>query len=292
MRIGFIGFGEAAYCISSGLSDEGIRDSIAYDAMKDNATMGRLVKSRAAEAEVALMEDARSVVEQCDLLFVAVPSSHSLDIAKEVKSYLKEGQHYIDVSASTPTAKRKIWDVIKDKKVLFTDAAMLGSLPQDRHKVPITASGNGARAFLDTMSPYGMRISYLNAEPGAASAIKLVRSIYMKGVAALMYEMLQAADAYGICDDIVASISDSFDGIPFREHLDRLVIGTAIHAGRRGAELKGSIQMLEEIDVNAAMTIAAKHRHELLEEYRFNEVYALTKPKGYQDIIERLRHNA
>ncbi|MFA5851456.1 MAG: DUF1932 domain-containing protein [Spirochaetales bacterium] len=291
MRIGFVGFGEAAYCISSGLNKEGIKNTIAYDAMTNNPTMGRLVKSRAEEAGVALMEDSRTVVEACNLLFVAVPSSYSLDVAREVKNYLKENQLYIDVSASTPAVKQKIWDVIKDKKVLFADAAMLGSLPQDKHKVPITASGNGARSFLDTMSPYGMRITYLNEEPGAASAIKLVRSIYMKGIAALMYEMLQAADAYGICEDIVASISASFDGISFKDHLDRLVTGTAIHAGRRGAELKGSIQMLDEIEVDAAMTIATKHRHELLEGYRFNEVFAFSKPNGYQDIIERLRHN-
>ncbi len=291
MRIGFIGFGEAAFCISSGLGTEGIKNIIAYDAMAEDATMGRLVKSRASEAGVELMENSRDLVEKCDLLFVAVPSSYSLDVAKEVKDWLREGQSYIDVSASTPTVKQKIWDTIQERKVLFTDAAMLGSLPQDKHKVPITASGNGAKAFYDAMTPYGMRITYLNAEPGAASAIKLVRSIYMKGIAALMYETLQAADAYGICDDIVTSISESFDGIPFREHLDRLVIGTAIHARRRGAELKGSIQMLEEIDVDAAMTIAAKHRHELLEGYRFNEVYALSKPKGYRDIIDRLKHN-
>ncbi len=146
MRIGFVGFGEAAYCISSGLNKEGIKNTIAYDAMMNNPTMGRLVKSRAEEAGVALMEDSRTVVEACDLLFVAVPSSYSLDVAREVKNYLKENQLYIDVSASTPAVKQKIWDVIKDKKVMFTIRyARVAS--QDKHTVPITASVNERDRF-------------------------------------------------------------------------------------------------------------------------------------------------
>lgn len=290
MHIGFIGFGEAAFCISSGLRGEGIREIIAFDSMANHGTTGKLIASRADEAGVTLVKEAPIVVEQSDILFVAVPSTFTLDVAEQIKSYLKPGQLYIDVSASTPATKTEIWHAIQNRGVFFADAAMLGSLPLDKHRVPITASGNGAQAFYDAMTPLGMRITVLNGEPGAASAIKLIRSIYMKGVAALMFEMLQAADAYQVCDELVTSIANSFDGISFKDHLNRLVTGTAIHASRRTAELKGSIQMLEEIDIDAAMTIAAKHRHELLEGFRFNEVYALTKPKGYQEIIERLRH--
>ena len=68
---------------------------------------------------------------------------------------LRPGQLYVDVSASTPSTKEKIWAAIQPTGVLFVDAAMLGSLPQKRHKVPITASGNGAAALKERMEPYG-----------------------------------------------------------------------------------------------------------------------------------------
>ena len=80
---------------------------------------------------------------------------------------------------------------------------MLGSLPKDKHQVPITASGNGAKVFYDLMSPYGMKINPINEKVGDASAIKLVRSLFMKGIASLMIDTMQAADAYGISDEIV-----------------------------------------------------------------------------------------
>lgn len=292
MKIGFIGFGEAAFCICSGLHQEGVEGITAYDTLATHETMGPAVRQRAEQAGVVLCESVAKVAEQADMLFAAVPSSYTLDVCKTVLPYLHSGQIYADVSASTPKTKKEIWALLEKTGVLFTDAAMLGSLPQDKHRVPITASGNGALAFHKAMTPYGMRITCVEGGAGAASAIKLVRSIYMKGMAALMVEMLSAADAYDVTDAVVDSIAKSMDGIAFTDHLKRLVTGTAIHAKRRAAELKGSIQMLDECGIDDAMTVASKHKHELMEEYRFSEKYLIAKPSGYGEIITQMRKKA
>jgi 3-hydroxyisobutyrate dehydrogenase-like beta-hydroxyacid dehydrogenase len=136
-----------------------------------------------------------------------------------------------------------------------------------------------------------MKITLAGEKAGAASAIKLVRSIFMKGLAGLMFEMLQGADAYGVSDEVVTSIGKSLDGIAFSSHLERLITGTALHCGRRAAELKGSIAMLEEAGLAPEMTIAAKHRHEMLEPYDFAERFVGKKPDGWQEIIEIIRVN-
>lgn len=289
MKIGFIGYGEAAYNISLGLGKEGLTGIMAYDAMADDPVMGKLVKSRAAEAEVTLKETAKEVAKECDMIFAAVPSSFTLDVCESIREVLDAGKLYVDVSASTPAVKEKIWNAIRNSGVLFVDAAMLGSLPKDKHQVPITASGNGAEAFKEKMTPYGMKITTVGEKEGAASAIKLVRSIYMKGIAALMIEMVQAADAYGVADEVISSISESMDNIPFTSHLDRLVTGTAIHCHRRAAELKGSIAMLTECGLGAEMTAAAKEKLENLEPYRFAERYVEQKPDGWKSIVDVMK---
>ena len=97
------------------------------------------------------------------------------------------------------------------------------------------------------------------------------------------------ADAYGVSDEIVASLSKSLDGIPFTSHLDRIVTGTALHCTRRAAELKGSVAMQEEAGLNPEMTLAAKHGHEALEKYEFSKRYVGSKPAGWQEIIEAIR---
>ena len=291
MNIGFIGYGEAAFNISLGLGQEGLSGIRATDAMMDHPVMGVQVHDRAKQAGVALVSSAAEVAQWADVLFAAVLSSFTLDVCREVKDCLRPGQLYIDVSASTPATKEAIWDLIGGTGVLFVDAAMLGSLPKDKHQVPITASGNGASKFQEVMAPHGMKITLAGEKAGAASAIKLVRSIFMKGIASLMIEMLQAADAYGVSDEVVSSISKSMDGIPFTSHLDRLVTGSALHCTRRAAELKGSIAMLSEAELSPEMTTAAKHRLEALEPYEFAKKYVEKKPGGWQEIIQAIRVN-
>lgn len=257
----------------------------AYDAMPPDSPRGGIVAKRAAETSVTLLPSAGEVAERVDVLIASAPSSCTLAVCEEVLDFLKEGRIYADVSASTPAVKERIWDLLEPKGVLFVDAAMLGSLPQDLHRVPITASGNGAQAFYDAMTPLGMRITLAGERPGAASAIKLVRSIFMKGLAACMYEMLQGADAYGVSEAVVASTSKSLDGIPFVQHLNRLVTGTAVHATRRAAELGGSVKMLEECGLDASMSEAARHKHELIGAYRFAEA----EPGDWGAVIRAMR---
>ena len=289
MNIGFIGYGEAAFNISLGLSGEGVTGIRATDAMMEHEVMGKQVHSRAEQAGVELVSSACEIARWADVLFAAVPSSFTMDVCQEVKGDLRPGQLYVDVSASTPATKEAIWAEIKDTGVFFVDAAMLGSLPKDKHQVPITASGNGAAKFHEVMTSYGMKITLAGEKAGSASAIKLVRSIFMKGIAALMIDTMQAADAYGVSDEIVASLGKSLDGIPFQSHLDRLVTGTALHCTRRAAELKGSVAMQEEAGLSPEMTLAAKHGHEALAKYEFAKRYVDSKPSGWQEIIEAIR---
>ncbi|WP_288274164.1 DUF1932 domain-containing protein, partial [uncultured Acidaminococcus sp.] len=255
MNIGFIGFGEAAFNIAQGLYGEGIRGIKAHDAMQNHEVMGKLVHKRAEEAHVTLVDDSRDLVDWADVVFAAVPSTFTMGVCDEIKDHLRKGQLYVDVSASTPATKQAIWEKIKDTGVLFTDGAMLGSLPKKKHQVPITASGNGAAAFKETMAPYHMDITLAGEKAGSASAIKLVRSIFMKGIASLMIEMLEGAHAYGVAEEVVNSLSKSLDGTPFVSHLNRLVTGTGVHAKRRGHELEGSIDLLKDAGVEPLMTV-------------------------------------
>lgn len=292
MNIGFIGFGEAAFNIAQGLYGEGIRGIKAHDAMQNHEVMGKLVHKRAEEAHVTLVDDSRDLVDWADVVFAAVPSTFTMGVCDEIKDHLRKGQLYVDVSASTPATKQAIWEKIKDTGVLFTDGAMLGSLPKKKHQVPITASGNGAAAFKETMAPYHMDITLAGEKAGSASAIKLVRSIFMKGIASLMIEMLEGAHAYGVAEEVVNSLSKSLDGTPFVSHLNRLVTGTGVHAKRRGHELEGSIDLLKDAGVEPLMTVAAKASHEMLVPFDFAEKLVDAAPTKWEQIVDPLLEEA
>ena len=286
IKLGFIGFGEAAFNISKGLFAEGFTGIIAYDVMANQKPMCNSIYSRAKEAEVTILPNVGDVVKQVDVVIVSVPSSYTMDACHSIIQYLIPGQIYVDVGASTPEIKKQEWELVKVKGALFSDSAMLGSLPALKHKVPILASGNGASKFRDIFIPYGMKIDVVGELPGEASAIKLLRSIFMKGIAALMIEMLEGSEAYGVSDQVINSISSSLDNISFKEHLDRIVTGTAIHAHRRAEELVGSIQLLEDVGLKYYMTEISKKGHNMLEPYNFADRFIDHNPNGWKEILD------
>ena len=288
MTLGFIGFGEAAYCMCKGFRGEGLTDIIAYDAMQQDEKHGPLVHRRAAETATPLLQSAEDVAAQADVLFVAVPCMYCVSVAERVAGSLRAGTIYADVSASSPEEMQQAWAALKDKNVYFADVALLGSVPPDQHRVPILASGNGADRFRDTMTPYGMRIESIAGEPGQASAVKLIRSIYMKGVSAIMLEMMCAAEAYGVTDLVLDSLSRSMDPIPLASHLNRLITGMAVHSRRRSAELGSSVELQEKAGLEHLMSSAAQKTHDAVVQAGLCDRYAGERPKDWHEVVQEM----
>lgn len=288
MKLGYIGFGEAAFQMSSGLRDEGLASIVAYDPMYDHPTFGPIVKERLEKSGVLFIKSAEELVNQVDTIISAVPASKSFEAFESVEHVLKPGLLYVDVTASTPDNKKRIAERLTGTGVYFVDAAMLGSLPVYRHKVPISASGNGTDLFMERMLPYGMDISKVSDIAGDASAIKLVRSIYMKGIAALMIEMLNVACKYKIEDYVLPSLSENLDSKTFLQTMNRLVTGTSIHAERRAIELEGSLEMLNDAGIDASMTIAAINKHRLVAGYGLKEKFQGKTPKEWAEVIKEI----
>lgn len=285
MKLGFIGFGEAASAIASGLGEDGLKEIKAFDAMANDATMGKLVHKRAEATNVELVDSAKDLVESVDIIMTVVPPVLSLGVCEGIVEFLKPGQIYVDVTAALPDNKIKMADMVQAQGALYADVAMLGAVPKNKHKVPITASGLGAAKYKEIMEPYGMKITLAGDTPGSAAAIKLVRSVFMKGIATLMLEMLEAANAYGVTDEVVTSIGKSMDNTAFTDHLNHFIIGSAIHCKRRSGELAGSIDLLEAKNLGSEMTKATKSKLDKLIDYNFMAQFVEKKPADYKEMI-------
>ncbi|WP_255286559.1 MULTISPECIES: prephenate dehydrogenase/arogenate dehydrogenase family protein [unclassified Bacillus (in: firmicutes)] len=286
MRLGLIGFGEAAFELSIGLRKEGLETIYAHDVMLDHPTFGTQIKERASQAQVQILDTPEDVLKQVDVVIVAVPADKSYGVSEELKPHLKKDCIYVDVSASTPVVKQNISKNIEENGVLFVDAAMMGPLPVYKHKVPILASGSGVDRFISLMAPYEMVIKKVSGNPGDASAVKLIRSIHMKGVVALYLELLEAAHAFNVENLVLDSLSETMDSNGFEQTMNRLVTGTSIHALRRSIELDGSIQMLDGSNINSSMSKAAKEKLEQLAKLNLREKFKGQKPESWLDVIE------
>ncbi|MGZ4310454.1 MAG: NAD(P)-dependent oxidoreductase, partial [Gaiellaceae bacterium] len=63
----------------------------------------------------------------------------------------------------------------------------LGVVPASGLATPALASGAGAGRFAELFRPLGMPVEVVGPRPGDAAGLKLLRSVFMKGMAAAAY---------------------------------------------------------------------------------------------------------
>jgi 3-hydroxyisobutyrate dehydrogenase-like beta-hydroxyacid dehydrogenase len=129
----------------------------------------------------------------------------------------------------------------------FVDASIMGPVDIMGLKVPFVASGKHATEFRDRMTPHGMVINVVGSKPGDASAMKLIRSVLMKGLAAILLETMEAARRRNVLDEVARDVSTTFNEIPFEKIIRRYICGTAVHCERRLHEMKDCLELLQEM---------------------------------------------
>jgi 3-hydroxyisobutyrate dehydrogenase-like beta-hydroxyacid dehydrogenase len=289
-KLGFIGFGEAAYNISKGLKKEGFADIIAYDKYYDTAPQSDLICKRAKELSVELMPTHQALVENSEIVISAVSANMSIPLAQLSQAFLKPSQLYVDVNATSPMTKEEA-DKIISPVALFADAAIMGPVPTYGHKVPISVSGKGARKFADTMTPFGMNITFMDAPAGSASASKMFRSIFMKGFVTLLLEMLVAGHKYGVEDDVLASVKETLTAGPLMDVINGLVARGVIHSARREHEMDEVIATLDLLQVDAIMSKATKEKLHWCTGLKLKEYFKGVPPKDFHEIFTALDQN-
>ncbi|QQK77721.1 NAD(P)-dependent oxidoreductase [Salicibibacter cibarius] len=289
MNIGFIGYGDASFALSSGFrkEDQSI-DLIAYDPMAFHSNFKELIQTRSKSENVQIVNSMEEVCKQTDLLFVAVPATKALEVAKEIKPFISEKHIYVDVTAASPEVKRKAHFEVRKSEALFVDCAMVGPLLVEKHKVPMLISGPGVEVLAEKLKNYHMNLKIISGNPGDSTAIKLVRSIYMKGFATLNIEMLQAARTFGVEDTVIEGIGHTMDGDSYESSMNRMVTGTSIHAERRSAELDGSITMLEEANIHSVMATAVKEKLDFISSFGLRDSFSGEAPEQWEDVIDSM----
>jgi 3-hydroxyisobutyrate dehydrogenase-like beta-hydroxyacid dehydrogenase len=285
VKLGVIGFGEAGFELSRGLKGEGLEDILAFDALQDDPVYGKLVQERVRNSGVMLAHSAKELLETANVILAAVQGDKALQVAQQSAPFLKTGKLYVDVSASSPETKRRIWETIRATGVCFVDAAMLGPLPTFKHQVPILASGNGADAFVKAMQPYGMKIQKVSEIAGEATAIKLVQSIFTKGLCALLIELLEAGSILKIDHLVLKTIVDFMNAASLETMINRLVTSSAIHAERRAHEMEAVVELLESVNVEPTMAKAIHERLNWLESKKLKQKFGGKSPASWQDVV-------
>lgn len=257
MTVGFIGFGEADSSIALGLHGEGVEEILYFDAMQNDPRFSEKIKAKGDAAGAEQCASAAEVARRAQVIFSAVPSNFAVSAAEGALDGVHEGLIYTDVSTATPADKRSISDMIAARGGAYVDGAMMGPLLQDKHKVSMLLSGKASQRLKDAMAPYNMRMTVVGDVPGVATSMKFIRSIYAKGISTLFIELFLAAQKFGVEEDIVASLVNTY-GEDIVNVIDRNLSGSILHADRREHEMQNVVDFLKSEGLPFTMSEATR----------------------------------
>ncbi len=288
VSLGLIGFGEVGSGLGLGLRREGLERVCAYDRFAFSGPYANLIQGRAHDAGVRLVTSPAELVEACELILGATPGSESVQVAEALAPYLGHRHLYVDLAAATPKVKEMVGAVLSPTGATLGDGAIMSSPLEDGHRIVILASGPAAEQFRDLLTPWRMRITVVGGELGSASGIKSLRTVFMKGIEALLVECALGSARYGILEEVFGSISQWMDQRPFLSSANFLIDTDAIHAQRRAKEADMSVEALEEVGVEPIMTRATAERLHWVAGLGLKEHFGGVVPERYQLVIEAI----
>ena len=257
-RLCFIGFGEAGQAFASGLRGAGVTTMAAWDVLFPDAA-GAKLRVAGDELGVRLGTSASDAIEGADIVIAAVTAASSLAAAEQAKPHLKSGQLYLDLNSVSP-GRKQATEKHLDGSARYVDVAVMAPVHPAKHQTPVLLGGPHAEAALSIMQELGMKPSIAGPNIGQAAAIKMVRSVMIKGMEALTAECFLAATRAGVEPQIFASLAKSFPTLDWPKIVAYNLERMANHGIRRAAEMEEVADTLRELGIAPHMASATVQR--------------------------------
>ncbi|HEX4984029.1 MAG TPA: DUF1932 domain-containing protein [Ilumatobacteraceae bacterium] len=241
MRFAVFGLGEAGSLIAADLAAAG-QHVRGYDPA-DVAT----------PAGVERFDDPRPAVVEADVVLALTAAADAPTALRQALDEIPGAAIYADLSTSSAVVKRRLADVAASRDLGFADVALMSIVVGNGLHTPALASGTAAAALEAVLAPLGMPIEAVGDQAGDAATRKLLRSVVIKGLAALLIEAMHAAGAAGFADETWQNLVDQFTAAD-ELFLRRMVEGTAPHAIRRLHEMEAAAELLTDLGVDPVMT--------------------------------------
>lgn len=243
MRCTVIGLGEAGQIYARALQRTG-HDVLGYD-VAPTPTPGLPRASTMAEA-----------VGTADAVLVMTTARASLPVAREAAPHLAPGTLYADFTSAAPSAKRALEQELP-AGVQAADIAILGPVISLGESTPLMAAGPGSERIAELLRPIGAPVEVVHGANGDAMAHKLLRSIVMKGLAAVVCEAVEAGRRAGYEEWVRGQIAAELSG-DGQATIDRFLTGSIKHAARRADEMAAVADYCEALGAPSQMSAATR----------------------------------
>jgi 3-hydroxyisobutyrate dehydrogenase-like beta-hydroxyacid dehydrogenase len=194
-------------------------------------------------------------VTRAPLILSLVTADQALAAARTAAPHLTPGALWCDMNSVAPDTKRAAAAVIEGAGARYADVAILAPVNPARLAVPLLISGPAAEAAETMLRDLGFsNVRTAGDAVGRASAIKMIRSVMIKGIEALTDEMMEAATRAGVANEVLASLDASEKPVRWADRADYNLERMTTHGLRRAAEMEEVAATLAALGVDPLMT--------------------------------------
>lgn len=257
-RVALIGFGEVGQVLGRDLPPQGVDDILAFDRLFSDPT------SAPAQAAVkARIPTAADIAQAClgrDLVISAVTAGEALDVARAAASHLN-GAIFLDLNSVAPQTRIASSQVIAAHGGRYVEAAVMAPIAPKRLQTAMLLGGPHAADFAPMANRLGLAVQPFSDQLGHASAVKLCRSIFVKGLEAIITESLTSARHFGVEAQVLASLDNTLPHADWPRLAHYLITRPLTHGLRRSEEMAEAVGMLVAAGLDAPMARATVELH-------------------------------
>ncbi len=262
-RIGLVGYGEVGKIFGAGLNGRsGVASVSAWDLKFAVAATQAAEIAHAEKAAIRAWGSMQALCAQADLIISAVTASNTLAVAQEAARHIRPGAVFLDLNSASPGTKQRAGAVIDAAGGRYVEAGVMTSVPPYGIRVPMLLGGAAAAELADVLRGWGMDAKPVADRLGVASAIKMCRSVMIKGLEALVIESYATARAYGVEDHVLPTLAETFPSIDWDRQGAYFFSRVVQHGKRRAEEMREAANTVREAGFDPFMAAATADKQQ------------------------------
>jgi 3-hydroxyisobutyrate dehydrogenase-like beta-hydroxyacid dehydrogenase len=214
------------------------------------------MRAKAGRARVTLAASPQQAVAHADVVISAVTANATRAASESIASAVKPSAFVLDINSASPGTKTGCAAVIAERGGRYVEAAVMTSVPPHGIRTPMLLGGPHAQAAAPVLAALGFAVKPVSDEYGVASAIKMCRSVIVKGMEAIVIESFLTARRYGVEREVLASLCETFPGIDWEQQGTWFWKRVVQHGRRRAEEMREAAVTVREAGIDPTMATA------------------------------------
>jgi 3-hydroxyisobutyrate dehydrogenase-like beta-hydroxyacid dehydrogenase len=256
LRVALIGYGEVGAIFAAAIAAARVAAVSAFDIKVSDAAWLEPARARATREGVQLLNTTAEAIANADLVISAVTAAATATAAEQIARACRRAAFVLDVNSASPQTKTACADVVARAGGRYVEAAVMSSVPPYGIRVPMLLGGPDAAALAPTLAALGFNATLGAEKLGVVSAIKLCRSVVIKGMEALMIESLLAARRYGVEKEVLASLAETFPTLDWEKQSTWFWRRVVQHGKRRAEEMREAAVTVANVGISPRMATA------------------------------------